>query len=121
MRLPARPLVTAVVGLTATKRYRLRHKSAIGPALEPQGSAMSNDQVVAMPAPETKLQSIYRFKLGAFEVTNLLDGFNPGRATHPTFAGNRPAETVYAHARANGVARDKYEHVYVNTLVNTGK
>jgi glyoxylase-like metal-dependent hydrolase (beta-lactamase superfamily II) len=82
---------------------------------------MSSDQVLAASAPGTQRPSIYRFKLGAFEVTNLLDGFNPGRATHPTFAGNLPAETVYAHARANKVAPDKYEHVYVNTLVNTGK
>lgn len=82
---------------------------------------MSNDQVLAPPQAGTQRQSIYRFQLGGFEVTNLLDGFNPGRATHPTFAGNLPAETVHAHARANGVAPDKYEHVYVNTLVNTGK
>lgn len=82
---------------------------------------MSNEQVLADQPTGTARQSIYRFKLGNFEITNLLDGFNPGRATHPTFAGNRPAETVYAHARANGVAPDKYEHVYVNTLINTGK
>jgi glyoxylase-like metal-dependent hydrolase (beta-lactamase superfamily II) len=65
--------------------------------------------------------SIYRFKLGAFEVTNLLDGFAADRPTHPTYAGNLPAETVWAHGRANGVPPDKYEHVYVNTVVNTGK
>ncbi len=65
--------------------------------------------------------SIHRFKLGQFEVINMLDGFAPDRPSHPTFGGNVPAETVWAHGRANGVTPDKYEHVYVNTLVNTGK
>jgi glyoxylase-like metal-dependent hydrolase (beta-lactamase superfamily II) len=82
---------------------------------------MSNDQALADLPKETNRPSIYRFRLGAFEITNLLDGFNPGRATHPTFAGNLPDEMVHALAKANGVAPDKYEHVYVNTLVNTGK
>jgi glyoxylase-like metal-dependent hydrolase (beta-lactamase superfamily II) len=65
--------------------------------------------------------SVYRFKLGDFEVTNLLDGFSPDRPSHPTFGGNLPAETVWAHGKACGVTPDKYEHVYVNTLVNTGR
>jgi glyoxylase-like metal-dependent hydrolase (beta-lactamase superfamily II) len=65
--------------------------------------------------------SVYRFKLGGFEVTNLLDGFAVDRPSHPTYGGNLPAETVWAHGRANGVAPDKYEHVYINTVVNTGK
>lgn len=85
------------------------------------GAAMPDATEASAPMLGTLRPSIYRFKLGGFEVTNLLDGFNAGRPTHPTFAGNLPAEKVYEHARANGVAPDKYEHVYVNTVVNTGK
>jgi glyoxylase-like metal-dependent hydrolase (beta-lactamase superfamily II) len=63
---------------------------------------------------------IYRFKLGAFEVTNLLDG-TVQRPPHPTFAGNLPAATVEELARANGVPGNNYEQTYVNTIVNTGR
>ena len=64
--------------------------------------------------------SIYRFKLGEFEITNFLDGFLE-RPPHPTYGGNLPAEKVAELAKANGVSPTKFEHVYVNTLVNTGK
>jgi len=64
--------------------------------------------------------SIYRFKLGAFEVTNILEGF-VHRPPHPTFAGNLPKARIEELAKANGVPGDKYEQVYVNTIVNTGK
>jgi hypothetical protein len=45
---------------------------------------------------------IYRFKLGAFEVTNILDGIVQ-RPPHPTFGGNQPAAAVEELAKANGV------------------
>jgi glyoxylase-like metal-dependent hydrolase (beta-lactamase superfamily II) len=64
--------------------------------------------------------SIYRFKLGGFEITNFLDGFVE-RAPHPTYGANMSAEAVAELAKANGVSPTKFEHVYVNTLVNTGK
>src|SRR6266705_1389069 len=61
-----------------------------------------------------------RFKLGAFEVTNLLDGYVQG-SPHPTFGNNQTPETVQAYAKAQGLPATKMENVYVNTLVNTGK
>src|SRR5262245_21239605 len=64
--------------------------------------------------------SVYRFKLGAFEVTNLLDGYVQG-SPHPTFGNNQPAEAVQAYAKSQGLPPTKSENVYVNTLVNTGK
>ena len=33
--------------------------------------------------------SIYRFKLGSFEVTNILDGYVQGNGPHPTFGNNQ--------------------------------
>jgi glyoxylase-like metal-dependent hydrolase (beta-lactamase superfamily II) len=64
--------------------------------------------------------SIYRFKLGEFEITNFLDGIVE-RAPHPTYGSNLPVEAVAELAKENGVSPTKFEHVYVNTLVNTGK
>jgi glyoxylase-like metal-dependent hydrolase (beta-lactamase superfamily II) len=63
---------------------------------------------------------IYRFKLGAFEVTNILDGIVQ-RPPHPTFGGNQPAAMVEELAKANGVPGNNYEQTYVNTIVNTGR
>ena len=64
--------------------------------------------------------SIYRFKLGEFEVTQILDGYIQPASLHPTYGANQPAEAVKALAQANGLT-DKFENPYVPTLVNTGK
>jgi glyoxylase-like metal-dependent hydrolase (beta-lactamase superfamily II) len=65
--------------------------------------------------------SIYRFKLGGFEITNILDGYVQGNGPHPTFGNNQPAELVQAYAKSQGLPPARMENVYVNTLVNTGK
>ena len=65
--------------------------------------------------------SIYRFKLGSFEITNILDGYVQGNGPHPTFGNNQPAEVVQAYAKSQGLPPTRMENVYVNTLVNTGK
>jgi glyoxylase-like metal-dependent hydrolase (beta-lactamase superfamily II) len=63
---------------------------------------------------------IYRFKLGAFDVTTILDG-SLERPPHPTFGANQSAEAVAELARSNGVSATAYDHVYVPTLVDTGR
>lgn len=69
-----------------------------------------------------KLQpGIYRFKLGAFEITNISDGVVVRDRLHPTFGANASADEVHALARANHIDTDKYEHPFMPTLVNTGK
>jgi glyoxylase-like metal-dependent hydrolase (beta-lactamase superfamily II) len=62
---------------------------------------------------------VYRFKLGAFEVTNILDGFVQNNL-HPTFGSDQTAEAVAELARTNGIPT-RFDHHYVPTLVNTGK
>lgn len=62
----------------------------------------------------------YRFKLGAFDVTTILDG-SLQRPPHPTFGENQSAEAVAELARSNGVSATAYDHVYVPTLVDTGR
>jgi len=64
---------------------------------------------------------LYRFKLGAFEVTNLLDGTILRDGLHPRFGGDQPAEVAHELARANRIDIDKFEHPFAPTLVDTGR
>lgn len=65
--------------------------------------------------------TFYRFKLGGFEVTNILDGYIQVPGPHPIFGSNQPADAVKDYAKANNLPTDKFENVFVNTVVNTGK
>ncbi len=76
-----------------------------------------------MPAPlQGALQpTIYRFKLGDFEVATILDGKSVRDNLHPNFGGNASADEVHALARANNIDTNRFEHPYIPTLVNTGR
>ena len=65
--------------------------------------------------------TIYRIKLGGFEVATILDGKSMREGLHPNFGGNATAEAVHALARANNIDSNRYEHPYIPTIVNTGK
>jgi glyoxylase-like metal-dependent hydrolase (beta-lactamase superfamily II) len=96
-------------------------KLAAGAAsLAAVGTGFAGGAQAAAPMLGVSRPSIYRFKLGSFEVINILDGYVHGKP-HPTFGNNQPAEAVQALARANGIPPDRMENPYVNTLVNTGK
>jgi len=64
---------------------------------------------------------VHRFKVGSFEVTNILDGYRIGPGPHPIFGNDQSPETVQAYAKQHGLAPDKLETVFVNTVVNTGR
>lgn len=64
--------------------------------------------------------SFYRFQLGAFEVTTLLDGAIQLDGPHPIFGENQPAENVAAHAEANFLPPDRMEISFAPVMVNTG-
>jgi glyoxylase-like metal-dependent hydrolase (beta-lactamase superfamily II) len=64
---------------------------------------------------------IYRFKLGGFEVTQILDGFRIAPGPHPTFGQDQSAEDVHDLLKANGLPSTNFDHHFVPTLVNTGK
>jgi glyoxylase-like metal-dependent hydrolase (beta-lactamase superfamily II) len=85
------------------------------------GSVIPGIAHAAAPMLGVSRPSVYRFKLGAFEVTNILDGYVQGNGPHPTFGNNQPAEMVQAYAKSQGLPPTRMENVYVNTLVNTGK
>lgn len=65
--------------------------------------------------------SVYRFKLGGFEITNILDGYVQLNGPHPTFGNNQPVEAVQAYAQAHRLPPTRFENSYTNTVVNTGK
>ena len=65
--------------------------------------------------------SIYRFRLGGFEVTNILDGVSQRDGPHPMFGADQPAEAVHRHAAANRLPPTRFEHSYTPTIVNTGR
>lgn len=65
--------------------------------------------------------SFYRFRLGGFEITTLLDGVSRREGPHPFFGADQPAEVVQALARANHLPTHAFEHGYTVTLVNTGR
>jgi glyoxylase-like metal-dependent hydrolase (beta-lactamase superfamily II) len=65
--------------------------------------------------------SIYRFRLGGFEITNILDGVTQRDGPHPMFGADQPAEAVRDLAVANRLPPSCFEHSYTPTVVNTGR
>ena len=62
----------------------------------------------------------YRFKLGGFEVTTLVDGYVPVDNMHNIFGRDQPAEAVQALAAANALPPARGENPFTPVLVNTG-
>jgi glyoxylase-like metal-dependent hydrolase (beta-lactamase superfamily II) len=65
--------------------------------------------------------AIYRFKLGEFEIANILDSKVVRDGLHPSFGGERPVAEMEELAAANRIDPKRYEHPFIPTLVNTGK
>lgn len=65
--------------------------------------------------------TIYRFKLGNFEITNILDGFVVRPDPHKIFGQDQEKELVEAFAREHQLPASKLENSYTVTLVNTGR
>ncbi|MEM1276124.1 MAG: MBL fold metallo-hydrolase [Pseudomonadota bacterium] len=62
----------------------------------------------------------YRFKIGDFEVTTILDGAVQLPGPHPIFGENTSAKNVQELAVANLLPPDQLEIPFTITLVNTG-
>jgi glyoxylase-like metal-dependent hydrolase (beta-lactamase superfamily II) len=65
--------------------------------------------------------TIYRFKLGGFEVTPIMDSKVIRAGLTPSFGGEANADAVKALAKANRIDADRYEHPFTPIVVNTGK
>src|SRR3546814_20187947 len=63
----------------------------------------------------------YRFKLGSFEVTTLLDGYVHLDGPPPIFGMDQRAEAVQAYAAENRLPTNRMEISFTQVLVNTGK
>lgn len=64
--------------------------------------------------------TIYRFALGDFEITTILDGAIQLDGPHPIFGENVSAEEVAKLAEENFLPADRFEIPFTVTLVNTG-
>lgn len=65
--------------------------------------------------------SVYRVKLGGFEVTTILDGSIQGDGPAGTFGVNQPEEEVKKHAAANMLPETRMENSFTPVVVNTGQ
>jgi glyoxylase-like metal-dependent hydrolase (beta-lactamase superfamily II) len=101
-----------------TRREALR---IVGGAASLAAAGLPTLAHAAAPMLGVQRPQVYRFKLGNFEVTNILDGVRVGPGPHPPFGLGQQAETVHALLRANGLPTDRFDHHFVPTLVNTGK
>jgi glyoxylase-like metal-dependent hydrolase (beta-lactamase superfamily II) len=65
--------------------------------------------------------TIYRFKLGGFEVATIMDSKVIREGLTPSFGGEAGAAEVKALAAANRIDSNRYEHPFTPVIVNTGK
>jgi glyoxylase-like metal-dependent hydrolase (beta-lactamase superfamily II) len=65
--------------------------------------------------------TIYRFKLGGFEVTPIMDSKVIRSGLTPSFGGEQHADEIKKLAKANRIDADRYEHPFTPLLVTTGK
>jgi glyoxylase-like metal-dependent hydrolase (beta-lactamase superfamily II) len=107
---------------TTAKVPRRSALAAIGGAsllpLALSGVARGAKAAAPMLGPERP--RFYRFQLGGFEVTTLLDGTIQAEGPHPTFGQDQTVEAVSELAEANFLPPTQYENGFTPVLVNTG-
>lgn len=64
---------------------------------------------------------IYRFKLGAFEITTIMDGLIQRDGPHPIFGNDQDPKAVKAYAAQHNLPSEMMEHSFTCTVVNTGE
>ena len=84
-------------------------------------SGSLNGTMAAAPMLGVMRPTIYRFKLGRFEITNILDGIVIRPGPYPIFGQNHPEASVRDFARKNHLPAMQLENPYTVTLVNTGQ
>ena len=73
-----------------------------------------------MPSTRLLRPRVHRFRLGGFEITNILDGVGQRDGPHPMFGADQPAEAVHRQLAANRLPTTRFEHSYTPTVVNAG-
>lgn len=102
---------------TMTRRDALAAGLAGGAILT--GAAVQSASAAA-PLQGPLMPDTYRFMVGNFEVTTLLDGAIQLDGPHPIFGQNATAEEVQALAEANFLPGTRMEIGFTQTVVNTG-
>ncbi len=105
IRLTRRNLLAGAAGLAAT------------PAI---GLGLTRPAFAAAPQLGPERPSVYRVKLGQFEVTTVLDGAIQLDGPHPIFGQNQPEDAVKAFAKENFLPPEKMEISFAPVIVNTG-
>ena len=65
--------------------------------------------------------TLYRFKLGDFEMMNVLDSLAVRGGLADVHGGGAAPGEVAELAKANNIDPDRFEHPFVPVVVNTGK
>lgn len=86
--------------------------------LEFKRSSLS--QICGYDMPNLVQSEIYQFKLGTFEISNILDGKVIRNGLANKFAENQSFSKVQDLARENRINAELFEHPFTPTLVNTG-
>ncbi|WP_206685040.1 hypothetical protein [Rhizobium changzhiense] len=74
----------------------------------------------APPKSEITNTGFYRFMLGEFEITVILDGIRTFNGPHPTFGADQDADEVVSVMKANFLPSDRMIGQFNPVLVNTG-
>jgi glyoxylase-like metal-dependent hydrolase (beta-lactamase superfamily II) len=103
-------------------RFKLDRRALLSGAVAGTALVMAAPGVGLTTAPKQGLSrpSFYRFGLGDFEVTSILDGAIQLDGPHPIFGLNTTQEEVAALAVANFLPPDRMEIPFNVTVVNTG-
>lgn len=106
---------------TLNRRTLLAGTAALGASGTALGAAVLPGAArAAAPMQGASVPSHYRFALGDFEVTTILDGAVELPGPHPIFGENVTQEEVAALAQENFLPADKMEIGFTVTVVNTG-
>jgi len=65
--------------------------------------------------------TLYRFKFGGFEITNIMDSKVIRDGLHPSIGRDQSAEAAQELACANHIETNRFQHWFIPTIVNTGK
>ena len=92
-----------------------RRAALAGAAASVATAAMAKAPMLGVARPD-----FYRFQLGEFEVSTILDGVVQREEPHKIFGVDQAPEEVASLAEANFLPPDKIENGYSPVLVNTG-
>lgn len=108
------------MALNFISRRNLFKSAGLGAVALAAPQIMTRNAQAAVPLAASMPSGFNRFKLGAFEVTVLLDGGRFGDKPYETFGTNVPQQEVEALLAANFLPIDKSRNTFSPTLINTG-